>query len=73
MDSSPPIRFVTASLHVDYRKPTPVGPPLMLRGRVVEEERAKVVVAVRLAVRNQRCAEGTVIAVQIPESMITNP
>jgi acyl-coenzyme A thioesterase PaaI-like protein len=73
MDSSPPVRFVTASLHVDYRKPTPMGPPLILRGRVVEQKGRKVVVAVRLTANDQLCAEATVIAVQIPETMLAKP
>ena len=34
MDSEPPMRFVTGSLHVDYLKPTPLGVPLELHGRV---------------------------------------
>ena len=73
MDSSPPFRFVTASLHVDYRKPTPMGPPLILRGRVVEHKGRKVVVAVGLSANDQLCAEATVIAVQIPETMLAKP
>jgi len=31
--TEPSIRFVTASLKVDYRRPTPLGPTLELRGR----------------------------------------
>ena len=70
LDSLPAFRFVTASLHVDYRRPTPMGPTLMLRGRVVEHKGRKVVVAIRLMAAGELCAEGTVIAVQIPESML---
>ncbi|HEX7506642.1 MAG TPA: PaaI family thioesterase [Polyangia bacterium] len=70
LDSLPAFRFVTASLHVDYRRPTPLGPSLMLRGRVVELKGRKVVVAIRLTAAGELCAEGTVIAVQIPESML---
>ena len=35
--TEPPLRFVTASLHVDYLRPTPLGVPLEIRarGRVV--------------------------------------
>jgi acyl-coenzyme A thioesterase PaaI-like protein len=71
-DSLPAFRFVTASLHVDYRKPTPMGPSLLLRGRVVEQKGRKVVVAIRLAVNGELCAEGTVIAVHLPASMLGN-
>ena len=31
MDTAPPLRFVTASLHVDYLRPTPLGVPLEVR------------------------------------------
>jgi len=34
MDTLPPLRFVTASLHVDYLLPTPLGVPLEIRGKV---------------------------------------
>jgi len=34
MDTEPPFRFLTASLHVDYLRPTPLGPELELRGRI---------------------------------------
>ena len=32
MDTEPPLRYLTASLHVDYLKPTPLGPVLEVRG-----------------------------------------
>src|SRR5574341_1504613 len=36
MDSQPPLRFLTASLKVDYLKPTPLGVPLEVKGKVKE-------------------------------------
>lgn len=36
MDSLPPLRFLTASLHVDYLRPTPIDARLEIRGRVKE-------------------------------------
>ena len=42
MGSDPPLRFVTASLHVDYIRPTPLGPPLEVRGTVKELKGRKV-------------------------------
>ena len=33
LGTEPPIRFLTASLHVDYRRPTPLGVPLQLHGQ----------------------------------------
>jgi acyl-coenzyme A thioesterase PaaI-like protein len=70
MDSEPPFRYVTASLHVDYRRPTPIGGPLELRGQIKEVGRRKVVVAVTLSAEGQVCATGEVIAVQMPATML---
>ena len=71
MDSEPPLRFVTASLHVDYLRPTPLGPPLEVRGVVEEVKGRKVVVAatVRVKERDEVCARGRVVAVQMPDRL----
>jgi acyl-coenzyme A thioesterase PaaI-like protein len=66
----PPLRFVTASLHVDFLKPTPIGGPLELRSRVKEIKERKVVVETDLMVNDTLCARGLVVAVRIPDSMI---
>src|SRR5512138_2459600 len=50
MGSEPPLRFVTASLHVDYLRPTPIEGPLELRSRVLETGERKVVVETDLNV-----------------------
>ncbi len=63
--SDPPLRFVTASLHVDYRRPTPMGVTLEVRGRVREIKGRKVVVDERLLARGEVCAEGVVVAVRM--------
>ncbi len=70
MDTAPPLRFLTASLKVDYRKPTPLGPALELRGRVLEVKGRKVVVTITLATGGIVTARGEVIAVQVPEELI---
>ncbi len=70
MDSEPPLRFVTASLHVDYLRPTPLGVPLEVRGRVKEIKGRKVVVEATLSAEGQVCAWGEVVAVQMPEHML---
>lgn len=72
MDTEPPLRYVTASLRVDYLKPTPLGPPLELRGRAVEVKGRKVVVAITLSAEGQVCARGEVVAVQVPESFLSS-
>lgn len=67
-DSEPPFRFVTASLKVNYLKPTPLDKELEIRGKLVEIKKRKVVVAITLSAEGKICAEGEVIAVQMPES-----
>lgn len=63
-------RFVTASLHVDYLAPTPLGSPLELRAHVVETGARKSVVEVSVAASGLVTAKGRVVAVRIPESMM---
>jgi len=65
----PALRYVTASLHVQYLKPTPLGEELLLRARVTETGRRKVVVAVSVETGGSVTAKGEVVAVPIPESM----
>lgn len=63
-------RFVTASLHVDFLRPTPIESELELRGRVKEIKPRKVVVTVELTARGQVCARGEVVAVEMPQNML---
>ena len=70
MDSDPPRRFLTASLKVDYLKPTPLGPELELRGTVREVKGRKVIVDITLAAEGTVCVKGEVVAVQVPEEML---
>lgn len=72
MGSLPPLRFVTASLHVDFLRPTPIEGPLEVRGKVKEIKPRKVVVAAEVTAGGQVCAKGEVIAVLMPENML-NP
>jgi acyl-coenzyme A thioesterase PaaI-like protein len=71
MDTEPPLRFVTASLHVDYLRPTPIEGPLELRSQVKEIKGRKVLIATSLSVHGEVCARGEVVAVQMPESFGT--
>jgi acyl-coenzyme A thioesterase PaaI-like protein len=68
MDSEPPFRFVTGSLHVDYLKPTPMGVELTLRGKVKEIRGRKVVVETTLYANDVATVRGEVVAVQMPDS-----
>ncbi|WP_299979791.1 PaaI family thioesterase [Desulfobacula sp.] len=70
MDTEPSLRFVTASLKVDYLAPTPLGVELEIRGKVVEIKEKKVVVDAKLLANNKVCATGNVVAVRLPENMI---
>lgn len=65
----PAPRFVTASLQVDFLKPTPLGPELEVRGRVTEMTDRKVVVEANLSAEGEVCARGTVVAVPMPERL----
>jgi len=69
MDSEPPFRFVTASLHVDYLRPTPVGQTLEVRASVKELKWRKVVVVSTLTANGEVCAKGEVVAVKAPEHL----
>jgi acyl-coenzyme A thioesterase PaaI-like protein len=71
LGSDPPFRFVTAALHVDYLKPTPIGVPLHLRGHAKEVKGRKVVVEVVLSAGGVVCARGEVIAVQAPAQLVS--
>jgi acyl-coenzyme A thioesterase PaaI-like protein len=70
MDTDPPLRFLTASLHVDYLKPTPLGIPLVVRGKVKEIKGRKVVVSCTLSAGDVVTATGEVVTVQVPEKMV---
>lgn len=70
MDSEPPLRFVTAALHVEYLKPTPLGVPLEVRGVIKEIKGRKVVVVSTLVAQGKVCARGEVVAVQMPDDWL---
>lgn len=67
LGSDPPLRFVTASLRVDFRRPTPLGEELLLRGRAVEVAERKVRVAVTVEADGVVTVEGEVLAVRLPD------
>jgi acyl-coenzyme A thioesterase PaaI-like protein len=69
IESALPLRYVTASLHVDYLCPTPIGVVLEIRAKVKEIKGRKVVVDATVSANQQICARGQVVAVQMPEQM----
>ena len=65
----PTPRFVTASLHVDFVRPTPLGPELLLRARPIEVGERKVIVGFSLFAEEAQCVRGQVVAVRAPATM----
>lgn len=70
MGTEPKFRFVTASLQVNYLRPTPLGVPLEIRGRATRIEGRKVFVSATVSAEGELCARGEVVAVQMPEHMM---
>lgn len=70
MDSLPALRFLTASLHVDYLKPTPTGVPLEIRATIKEVKGRKVIVSSTVSAGGRICAKGELVAVQVPEEYL---
>ena len=67
MDTEPPMRFVTASIKVDYMAPTPLGEELELQGEVLEVGERKVIMEITVSAAGKACARGRVVAVKMPE------
>ncbi len=70
MDTLPAFRFLTASLHVDYLRPTPIDTLLEVRSSIKEIKGRKIVVSSMLFARGDLCAKGEVVAVQMPDHLI---
>lgn len=70
LNSLPPFRFVTASLQVDYLKPTPLGVELELRGKVLELKGKKVISEISVSAHGEITARGKVVAIQMPEKLL---
>ena len=67
-DRRPAPRFVTASLKVDYLKPTPMGGVLEIRGRIKDITTRKVIVSTTLFAAGELRAKGEAVMVQLTES-----
>jgi acyl-CoA thioesterase FadM len=70
MDSEPPLRYLTASLRVDFLKPTPLGIILEVRGRVKELSKRKVVIDEWIMANGETTVRGELVAVQVPDSLV---
>ncbi len=69
--TQPPHRFVTASLKLNYVKPTPLGIQLEVRGQATAIEGRKVTVEARILAQGVVTVTGEVVAVEMPERMRT--
>ena len=68
LGDQPLSRFVTASLKVDFLRPTPMGIVLELRGKIKEIKNRKVIVTIRLSADGEVRARGEAVMVQLPGS-----
>lgn len=70
MDTDPAHRFLTASLHVDYLHPTPLGIELEIRGKVKEIKGRKVVIEEWIVANGEITVRGEVVAVEVPDKIV---
>lgn len=70
MNTEPPLRYLTASLHIDYLKPTPLGFTLEVRGKVKEVKGRKVVIEEWVNANGMITVRAELIAVQVPDKLI---
>ena len=66
--TGPVIWYATASLHVAYRKPTPIDQPLTMRARVTELGARKALISCSLVSGGVETASGEMVAVRVPEA-----
>lgn len=69
MGTAPHMRFVTASLKVDFLRPTPIDAELEVRGEIVEVKPRKVTIDLSLSASGEICATGQMIAVKLPDAV----
>ena len=58
------MRFVTASLKVDFVRPTPVGEELVIKGRLLGIDGRKVRISLYLAAAGETCATAEMLAIR---------
>ena len=67
--SDPKLWFVTGSLQVSYKAPTPIATPFDVVAEVTEWAEKKTIVRCELISGEQVCATGEIIAVRVPASL----
>ncbi|OGE18958.1 MAG: thioesterase [Candidatus Dadabacteria bacterium RIFCSPHIGHO2_12_FULL_53_21] len=65
LNSEPFIWYVTASMKIDYHKPTPIARSVTLRAGVEKREGKKTLVSCGLYSDDVECARGEVLAVRV--------
>lgn len=70
MDTEPAFRFLTASLHVDYLKPTPLGIELEIRAKVKEIKGRKVTIEEWIQANGVTTVRGEIVTVQVPDQLV---
>jgi acyl-coenzyme A thioesterase PaaI-like protein len=68
-DNAP--RCVTASLKIDYKKPTPIDAELEIRGKIAEVKGKKVIVDARVIANGEVTVTGQIIAIQVGEDFLS--
>jgi acyl-coenzyme A thioesterase PaaI-like protein len=70
LGTKPYFRYVTAALHVDYLRPTPIDAALHVIAKVKEFSDRKVVVSTSVVVENAETARGEVVVVRMPDEWL---
>lgn len=71
--TEPAHRFVTASLRVEYWRPTPLGTELEVRGRATSIQGRRVTVEARIVASRETTVTGEIVAVEMPDRMRAAP
>lgn len=66
-DGTESIRFVTASLKVDFKRPTPLGVELIVKGTLRSLEGRKAWIDLVLTAGELTCATGEMLAIRLPD------
>ena len=67
--AGPSPRYVTAMLHVDFVRPTPLGGELVIHGRVEEFTARKARISAWITVNEETTVRASIVAVPRPEAM----
>lgn len=71
--SAPRVFFVTASMNVNYRRPTPLRKPLDLRASIRKVEGRKTFLRCTLSCERELCADAEVLAIRIHRDESVEP